>query len=228
MLVLSLLMNGRVVIVGLVCLMAGMIARGDDFARYQVILNRMPFGVEPTPESLAAALAKPEPPRELFTRNLKMCAVTRNLLNGDVQVGLMDLSTKKNYFLRVGETEDGITVVEADYEGETALLRKDGDEERLGMSDAVAMTTVTSPAGASAARAGVAKSVPRGISPRQAVREVKVAPPKLTGEALEKHLQSYQMDLIRAGGEKGPPLPMELTPEMDEQLVNEGVLPPME
>ena len=222
-------MNGRVVIIGLVCLVAGMFARGDDFARYQVILNRMPFGVEPTPESLAAALAKPAPPRDLFTRTLKMCAVTRNLLNGDVQVGLMDLTTKKNYFLRVGETEDGITVVEADYDGETALLRKDGEEARLGMSDAVAMTTVMPSAGAPPAMmGGVAKPVSRGLSPRQAVREVKVEPPKLTGEALEKHLQSYQMDLIRAGGEKGPALPLELTPEMDEQLVKEGVLPPIQ
>jgi hypothetical protein len=43
---------------------------------------------------------------------------------------------------------------------------------------------------------------------------------------LQNHLEQYQMDLIRAGGEKGPPLPMELTPEMDDQLVKEGVLPP--
>jgi hypothetical protein len=50
--------------------------------------------------------------------------------------------------------------------------------------------------------------------------------PTLTGEALQNHLEQYQMDLIRAGGEKGPPLPMELTPEMDDQLVKEGVLPP--
>ena len=28
--------------------------------------------------------------------------------------------------------------------------------------------------------------------------------------------------------DKGPPLPMELTPEMDQQLVDEGVLPPAE
>jgi hypothetical protein len=52
--------------------------------------------------------------------------------------------------------------------------------------------------------------------------------PRLTGEALKEHLKNYQMDLIRAGGKKGPPLPMALTPEMDAKLVEEGVLPSVE
>ena len=52
--------------------------------------------------------------------------------------------------------------------------------------------------------------------------------PKLTGKELEEQLKSYQMDLIRAGGEKGPPLPIPLTKEMDDKLVAEGVLPPLE
>jgi hypothetical protein len=43
---------------------------------------------------------------------------------------------------------------------------------------------------------------------------------------LERKLQEYQMDLIRQGK---TPLPMvPLTPEMDAQLVEEGVLPPQE
>ena len=46
-----------------------------------------------------------------------------------------------------------------------------------------------------------------------------------TGEELEKHLNEYQMDVIRQGL---PPLPIPLTPEMDQQLVNEGVLPPQQ
>lgn len=50
-------------------------------------------------------------------------------------------------------------------------------------------------------------------------------PNRLSGEALEKHLQEYQMQLIRQGQ---PPLPIPLTPDMDNQLVNEGILPPQE
>jgi hypothetical protein len=222
-------MNGRFVIIVMVCLAAGISYAGEDFSRYQVILDRMPFGVEPTPESIAAANAKPLPPQELFTRNLKMCAVTRNLVNGDLQVGIIDAVTKKNYFLRVGESEDGIMVLQADYEGERALLKKNEQEVWLGMNDAVAMTTVSHGAPPVQTGAGGRPSVTSAnVGRRQAVREVKLVPPKYTGEALTKHLENYQMELIRAGGEKGPPLPMELTPEMDKQLVAEGVLPPME
>ena len=51
---------------------------------------------------------------------------------------------------------------------------------------------------------------------------------KYTEVESQKHLEQYQMELIRAGGEKGPPLPMPMTPEMDAQLVKEGVLPSLE
>ena len=49
--------------------------------------------------------------------------------------------------------------------------------------------------------------------------------PTLTGEALEQHLQEYQMEVIRTGQ---PPLPVQLSPERDAQLVAEGFLPPVD
>jgi hypothetical protein len=58
---------------------------------------------------------------------------------------------------------------------------------------------------------------------RKQQAEEKPPEPKLTGDALKKHLEDVQMDAIRSGR---PPLPMPLTPEMDAQLVSEGVLPP--
>jgi hypothetical protein len=41
-----------------------------------------------------------------------------------------------------------------------------------------------------------------------------------------KKLREYNMELIKAKGAKGPPLPIQLTDEEDAQLVKEGVLPP--
>lgn len=41
-----------------------------------------------------------------------------------------------------------------------------------------------------------------------------------------KKLREYNLELIRAKGAKGPPLPIQLTAEEDEQLVKEGVLAP--
>ena len=62
-------------------------------------------------------------------------------------------------------------------------------------------------------------------SRREALRVKQVEAPKLTGEDLQKHLEQYQMDLIRKGA---PPLPMPLTKDMDDQLVKEGVLAPQD
>ena len=46
-----------------------------------------------------------------------------------------------------------------------------------------------------------------------------------SGEELEKHLQNYQMEVIRQGL---PPLPVQLTADRDAQLVSEGFLPPVD
>ncbi len=51
-------------------------------------------------------------------------------------------------------------------------------------------------------------------------------PPDATPEERRQILREYNLELIRAGGAKGPPLPIQLTEEEDAQLVNEGVLPP--
>lgn len=178
----------------------------------------MPFGDEAAAAAAAAAVAvATQPVPESFAKNLKMCAITRNRFNGKIQVGILNTATKKNYFLYEGDVEDGLELLQADYEGEKALLRKDAEEVWMDMN---AATIVVASAPAAAAPA-VAYSR-RGVVPPPAPP----VQPIYTGEALETHLKEYQMELIRAGGEKGPPLPMELTPEMDAKLVEEGVLAP--
>jgi len=206
-------------------------AQAPDFDRYQVILSRMPFGAEPAAQLAGAPGSQPVPPAESFAKNLKMCAVTRQAFSGRLQVGLVDNVSKKNYFLTVGEEEDGISVADADYEGERALLRKGDEQVWIGMNDVstAPVSAVAAIPGRTTALRGAAGMPPpmRRVSRRETA--VPAPPPPqqiLKGEELAKHLEKYQMDLIRAGGEKGPPLPMELTPEMDAQLVSEGVLPP--
>ena len=234
------------------------IHQSSGFSRYQIILDRMPFGIEPAP--LPPVTTNKPVQSEAATRNLKMCAVTRNQMTGKLQVGLVDVATKKNYFLNVGETEDGITVLDADYEGEKAKLSKDGAETWITMTDAKSMASVTAavqPADAKrttmpgittpsmrrSSVAAVATNQPT-LAPslservklkemheearRQRVEEAEKAKEGLSKAQMEQRLRDYQMDLIRAGGQKGPPLPIPLTPEMDAQLVKEGVLPPQQ
>jgi hypothetical protein len=191
----------------------------------------MPFGDETAAAALAAATATANQPAvDSFVKPLKMCAITRNRFNGKVQVGIVNTLTKKNYFLYEGDTEDGMELVKADYEGEKALMRKGAEEVWMDMTAIVASATpVVSPApGGGFARRTMAPPPAPAPAPASAPGATKLDRPRLTGEALKDHLKNYQMDLIRAGGQKGPPLPMELTPEMDDQLVKEGVLAPVE
>ena len=197
----------------------------QSFDRYQVILARMPFGDEAAAAAAAEAArtAANGPPPDSFTKTLKLSAITRNHFNGKVQVGLTDVAIKKSYFLYEGDSEDGIELIKADYENEKALLKKGAEQAWLDMNSAPVIVVATPVPTSRSFRGAPAGARRVALSQPEAPQK-----PQLTGEALQKHLKEYQMELIRAKGEKGPPLPMELTPEMDQQLVDEGVLPPAE
>ena len=71
-----------------------------------------------------------------------------------------------------------------------------------------------------------------GFRRREPPPQPQPEPPKLSPEEEQRrreeiraNLQEYQMEVIRQGM---PPLPIPLTQEMDDQLVAEGVLDPME
>ena len=219
-------------------------ARGAvSFSRYDVILQRQPFGeIVVPPEPRPAPNRQPPPPQTPpFVKDLKMCAVTENDMG--TRVGFLNVKTKppESHFLYVGETtEDGITVVDADYEKEGALLRKDGQEYWIYMSgntEAVASaapsprapaagtTRIRNTSQDAARRISYAERLRKRREALRGTRKTTIEPPKLSGKDLKKHLQEYQMDLIRKGQ---PALPIPLTPEMDEQLVKEGVLPPLD
>ena len=105
------------------CISAGIAAAAGSptFQRYEVILDRKPFGVEPPPPP--PPVVPPVPPGESVVNQMRMTAVVRD--DADVvRVGLVDQKAKKNYFLAVGETVDGIEIVEADYQRERARLRR--------------------------------------------------------------------------------------------------------
>lgn len=240
-----------------------------NFAPYQVILDRMPFGRAPAVSEVAIP-GVPVPvadPAQSFARALRLVALTET--DTGLRVGLVDIEKKppKSYFLYIGQAEDGIEIVDAEYEGERAKLRKGSEELWISMGSGATVagggpTTLTSlpgpgpglplpgsrggfrPAtpstGPAAAVSGLPTRPTERVSGRRASyaerlkhrREQQEAERKrlseeatLTGEALETHLNKLQMDLIRKGE---PPLPIPLTPEMDDQLVAEGVLPAVE
>ena len=189
----------------------------EGFKRYQLILEKQPFGLEP-PEADIVQI----PINQSFARNLRLSMLFEGP-DGTTRAGIVDNASKKSYILRIGEPQDGLEMVEADILASEAMLRK-GTEVALfklesGTAAPISRTEQTTRHSSDAERR---RELLQKIEERR--REAEPPPePRLTGEALKFHLEQVQMDAIRQGL---PPLPLPLTPEMDAQLVSEGVLPP--
>jgi hypothetical protein len=207
------------------------------FERYQVILERMPFGRPPPPPPIQTKPvdAPPPPPQSTFAKDFRVSLMIERP-DGSVKVGLIDSRNKVDYMLEVGMPEEGIELVSADYEKQEAVIRKGSEMavvkvETPGGNPGRAFTP--SVQGAQHLQPKTRAAPPSYLQKRrerlrQAYEEQKkrrAAQPKMSGRELQQHLQDYQMEVIRKGL---PPLPIPLTPEMDAKLVKEGVLPPVE
>ena len=203
-----------------------------SFSRYQVILDRMPFGEPPPVPVVSNDPISATPPPNAFINDLRMCGITDTEYG--VRVGLVNIKSKpqKSYFLYLGESEDGIELIDADYGREGALLSKDGEEYWVYMSGVP--TTASATARPATDSAKPRERRPRRTSYAQRLREKREAEAarlreqavdRASGEELVEKLKDYQMEVIRKGM---PPLPIPLTKEMDDKLVAEGVLPPLE
>ena len=105
-----------------------------SFDRYGIILERKPFGEEFIPIPPDPNLGKPPlPPEQSFTAKFKMVAVTRND-KGVIQVGLVDLKSNRGYMLGLGDSIEGVQVVDADYIQERARLSRDPEDYWVSMS----------------------------------------------------------------------------------------------
>ncbi len=214
----------------LAALVAGRVAASTPppaFDRYQVILDRQPFGeifiTQPGASNAASATVVAGPGGEAL--GLRACSLI--MVDGiGPRAGLVEVKTSKSYFLLPGETQEGIKLVSADYDAEEIVIQRGTEMAILRLKEASTSEkkTTTSPIAATSRLSFEER--------RKAFEQQRTMPPpqptappvpKLQGAELEKHLQQYQMEVIRQGM---PPLPIPLTQEMDSQLVNEGVLAP--
>lgn len=190
-------------------------AADEGFERYQLIINRKPFGDDP-PEAEAVQISL----NESFAKNMRLSMLFEGP-NGDIRAGIIDDRNKKNYILRIGEIEDSIELVEANLQASEALVRKGNEVALFKLKEAKPELLSKTE---QKARQSAYEQRRQTVLKRQQQAQQKPPEPRLTGEALRKHLEEVQMDAIRTGK---PPLPMPLTPEMDAQLVSEGVLDPL-
>lgn len=194
-------------------------ANEEGFSRYQLIIDRQPFGKE-----LPEMSSRDVPPSESFARDMRLSMIFQGP-DGAVRAGIVDNSTGKNYILRLNEPQNGLVMVEADIQTSEAMIRK-GQEVALFKlhSGGGEVSYGEQPQESNESKSDSSSARRRRLQEARKRRESQKPPePVLTGEALKKHLEQVQMDAIRNGL---PPLPMQLTPEMDAQLVSEGVLPP--
>ena len=198
------------------------------FERYQIILDRQPFGpalsMESTEHStttmtMVATSATGE------ALGLRACGLVQVEGEG-LRAGLVDSKTGKSYFLAPGEMEDGIRVVSVNFETEEVVVQRGSEMAILRLKEAgpgekkAGGGVVTRPTFTPPRLPTVSAPTPSSTPPSSPPPPT---PPRLQGSELEKQLREYQMEVIRKGL---PPLPIPLTPEQDAQLVQEGVLPP--
>jgi hypothetical protein len=214
-------------------------ASAAEFSRYASIIERRPFGAMASVPEVSAppVVTLAAPPA--FLKDLRMCAITES--PAGVRVGFVNIRARppQPYYLYVGDSEDGIELVDADYLKEGALLRKDAEQFWLNMGGGEpAGATGSQPASPSTTKRIATipgRDSSKGVSTpssnsyadrrRRRLAEMRKRASKSRKESevdVEKRLQQYQMELIRKGL---TPLPIPLTKETDDQLVREGVLP---
>jgi hypothetical protein len=186
------------------------------FDRYELIIEKKPFGDDP-PEAEAVQISL----NESFAKNMRLSMLFEGP-NGDIRAGIIDDRSKKNYILRIGEIEDSIELVEANLQASEALVRKGNEIALFKLKEA--KPELLSKTEQKARQSSYTERRQALLKKKEQAKPKQPAEPRLTGEALRKHLEEVQMDAIRTGK---PPLPMPLTPEMDAQLVSEGVLDPL-
>lgn len=208
---------------------AGGAAEPMAFDRYQVILDRMPFGASvaaPVPdETLAPVMPTVGPGGEALGLRASGLILIEG---GELRAGLVEVKTGKSYYMTPGESQDGIKLVSADYDKEEIVIQRGVEMAVLQLKEASAAEAKTAgPAAAVTARLSFEerrKAYEEQRKAQTAGQQPSAPPaPRLQGAELEAHLKQYQMEVIRQGM---PPLPIPLTPDMDQQLVTEGVLPP--
>ena len=200
----------------------------QDFSHYEVILQKQIFG-KPPPEPVAAPVAATPPGPSWITDYRLAMLVDEGA--GQVRAGLVHLRDNSTVSLGINEKHEstGIQLLSADIAQGSALFIKGTDKQPITMAAVGAIPVASAPApaatpgrmpqGGPGRRFGSGRTMPPPPAPPQPVE------PKLTGAALEAHLQEYQKEVLRKGM---PPLPVALTPENDAQLVHEGVLQPID
>lgn len=199
------------------------------FSDYEVILSRAPFGAPPSAADAAEA-ERVVPIQESFAAQMTLSGIFEAKSDSAlIEVAITDRRDNSYFTLKIGETsDDGVTLLEADYEAEEAMIKKGAEVVVLSMKGTPGQ--VLSQSDLESRRTEMEQKRLSYAERRRLRQQARMKPrelpkPRYTGEELKKKLQESQMESIRKGM---PPLPVTLTPENDAILVAEGFLPPQD
>jgi hypothetical protein len=207
--------------------------------RYEVIIDRSPFGADPLAGSVVTDQAAAATLKTL-EKELRLCFLLKSQ-TGDVRAGFQNIKAKpgepKSVMLMVGESFRAMKLLEVDIENSTATLQYQGKPLTFELTKGTAATKAAAkkPSPPTQPQRRFGGGFRRNTPPAEQAQPTPPPQPKVPQESPEEqarrqaevreNLQQYQMEVIRSGM---PPLPIALTEEMDNQLVAEGVLPPVE
>ena len=205
-------------------------AAAASFERYKVIVERHPFAaaVESESETMQDVVTVTKPPA--FVQDLRLCAITAG--PGGTKVGFVNTRSKKplaGYYLFVGETsEDGIELVQADYDKGAALLRKGGEQYWLYMNAGNSASSSGENSSSGAATIADRKSSALSYAARRRAR-IEESRRKAdeerrrADEEVARKLLEYQRERMRRGL---TPLPVDLSQDAAVQIETDE-LPPL-
>ena len=203
-----------------------------ELDKYQIIIDRQPFGRESiSPEPSVSAIkseAEAIAAAKSAEKELRLCFIfetTKGLIRAGFQNKIVKAGEPKSIMLGVGDTFKGMKLVDVNIQESTATLDRNGVMIMFSLNKSAKNTLGNSKTTSTRKfNSGFRSS---NTNDKEIKKEVNV---KLTvqqqeqrKQEIQESLRQYQMDVIRAGL---PPLPVPLTKQMDDQLVSEGVLPP--
>ncbi len=212
-------------------------------ARYDVIVDRSPFGEDPLVDETKK---QEEAAVKALEKDYRLCFLLESQ-SGEVRAGFQNKKATagdpKSVILMVGESHGPMKLLDIDLENSSARLQYQGREVTFELTKAPVAAAQASAARPTAppSRASSSSSASsqtqrrfgggfRRTTPPASEPEETSSPQVSDDEAEQRRqevraaLQEYQMEVLRQGQ---PPLPVDLTPEQDDQLVAEGVLPPI-
>ncbi len=216
---------------------------------YQPIIDAKPFGeIAQEATTDLVTLAEEQKQKEAIAQKFRMCGIT-DMPDGTRKIAFLDEtdSAAVSYLLAIGETQNGFTLVSADYDREYATLTKDNITFTLGLGKGlidkppeeltpqptiqlIEARTHAVPPPAPIAKDGKRLSFRQRLLQRQAQKAEAEASQRQAmaenvaeeaGEALKMKLaRRVQIERIKQG--LAPTEPITLTPEEDAELEAAG------